>query len=267
VNSLLTGFGSYVDDLRPAQPFNPTRCSNLGSCAKQNALKLEGADEQSKTTDQDSAKQWMFEIAHFQHEKLGQYFKEKGWLVKTEQAVDLPEPWTGRFDYLLKINHRYIVIDLKTMHPNGLHYLKGPKDHHVLQVGSYHIGLHEAYQPLDAAIIYADRGGQNLPVSFMVKPDHEAVRADMTRIEAALQIPSKELPLMPRVQKVDSKFDVKLIPDWRCEYCEFEGVSCGPNMSKNKVGEWIPGTGEFIPRMNKDETLYAPDFVFDKEAV
>ena len=115
--------------------------------------------------------------------------------------------------------------------------------------------------PVDKGyLIYSDRTGSYEGIEFEILPDNESVLAEMKRYEKYYDLvffPDRTLnnviefnfpPILDRdikqIKTQKSKDVTKpshnefyLTPNWQCDYCYYQNLSCNPNMSKNKIAE------------------------------
>ncbi|GAH35352.1 unnamed protein product, partial [marine sediment metagenome] len=122
-------------------------------------------------------------------------------------------------------------------------------------------------------LIYSDRTGSYEGIEFVIEPDNESVLSAMEVYEGTfnkayegvkqtaktgdiikfnngigfddngnilytnVKLHKDSLPsILPReIKQIKNEF--YLIPNWQCGYCYYQGLSCKPNMSKNKIAE------------------------------
>jgi len=124
-----------------------------------------------------------------------------------------------------------------------------PKKNHITQLRAYIMALQNMnYDCNKGVLIYSDRTGSYEGIEFVIQPDNDSVLAEMKIYEDwYLSNVGEQLtgifeyklpPILERSIKHFPKInEFHLIPNWQCDYCYYEGLSCHPNMSKNKIAE------------------------------
>jgi len=192
-----------------------------------------------------NAERLMFHKAESDHREMATLlnYSNRYSIMKQEMSINdgLPEMWHGRLDclvYDLQLNEMF-PVDWKGT--RSLKYqVELPKANHVLQVKCYIWALYQMNYPVNKGkLIYTDRTGSYDGMEFEVDGDIRELSPLMQVYEVAYRIyeQDKTLPnMLPRIIK-QIKDEYYLIPDWQCGYCKYQGLSCKPNMSKNKIAE------------------------------
>lgn len=193
-----------------------------------------------------NAERLMFHKAESDHREMAMLLNKSNRysVMKYEMNITegLPDMWHGRLDclvYDLQLNEMF-PVDWKGT--RSLKYrVELPKANHVLQVKCYIWALYQMNYPVTKGkLIYTDRTGSYDGMEYWVS-DCNAVEIQnlMNVYQVALNsyMYDKELPdILPRTIN-KTKDEYYLVPDWQCGYCKYQGLSCEPNMSKNKIAE------------------------------
>lgn len=187
----------------------------------------------------------MFKFADYIHERVTSLLRKSDRFVVAANELSLngglPNFWHGRCDALLFDLHDRIFIPLEIKSTRAFRYTSDfPKPEHIMQINAYMFALITmGYDTQRGIILYVDRSGSNKPLEFKIPYDenilHEFKKYEelyKKHFETELTLP----PVMAReIKKVRNT--LYLVPSWQCDYCHYQGLSCNPNMSKNKLGE------------------------------
>lgn len=206
----------------------------------------------------------------------------------------LPEGWSGRADWITWSDEyrAFVLGDLKTIKAEGMGYIRrdGAKEAHVWQLSAYwyalrNMGLplvktlHVYYLPMSPLggtevllpeLIECDVLPEDLVIERMVNRARETklyLDAVADAREAGIQgnavfvneylAPPMERKQALRWDKAKGIFDVKLMPDWSTNYCNYSVDLCDCHtQGQTKIGhyEWdvIDKHVLYIPRKATD---------------
>jgi hypothetical protein len=160
-------------------------------------------------------------------------------------------------------SHKLYVVDRKGVAPGALRYADTfPKYSHVLQVLGYSMALYKLIGIRAIPYIYyVPAGGSGRPLAYIIEPDDELVRREITAMQMMWKHYQEtgELPdvkplaiklsrkIISRKGRTLYKYEAKLTRDWECNalycpYCEWdgkEGYNCTPLSPKNESGDVI----------------------------
>jgi hypothetical protein len=195
----------------------------------------------------------MWDLAEYIEEKLMQALDAAGDLYEYQAPIEMPdrENWGGRLDIVRMMGGdtddaplRAQIVEVKTVRSNSFNFNDRPKHGHVMQATIYdhYYDYPEGWGRANPILWYADRGGSNPPEEYVVEPDFAPVKLlmdELDEVRAALP----DLPgLLPKVLKLTNyRKTLKLVPDWRCSYCDYAGLSCHPDTSEETWGEATSG--------------------------
>jgi hypothetical protein len=199
----------------------------------------------------------MFGFADFLHYKVMLFLREsKNYVViKNEYKINdgLPEFWHGRCDDLLyDLSDKYFFpLEIKSTR-SFVKNMDLPKENHVMQTKIYIYALRNmGWDIPKGKLLYIDRSGSNKPIEFDIELDDSQPILDNFKIYedwyekqifetngeySHVMMTDTMPPILPRTIN-KSKNEFYLVPDWQCGYCKYQGLSCKPNMSKNKIAE------------------------------
>ena len=237
-------------------------CSSLGMCPRKVVMmfdknierreyseeKILGEQRQfrtSKRIEQDYANVYM---------KKGIMFAYNAWITEW-----LPKGCAGQFDFLLRRDGLWELIEFKAPHPNVINFSDSlPKPYHIMQAEAYVYALHEMGIECDRyCVMNVPSGGTAMPVEcWRDVKDIEALckrsKNEFFKLLKAKKIYRETGELPPIIErelalnkapkpKKETKIkivkEVKLVSGWQCneDYCPFSGVSCEPDTGTNKV--------------------------------
>jgi hypothetical protein len=212
--------------------------SEIGGCPRASMYRLSHEDEKPRSESSKANRAIMFWSGYRLHYLTYSALNAAGLLVSHEQAVPLPDGWTGRLDALIQTasDSLPILYDCKTVLPNALKYSYDmPKDKDCLQLGVYAYALNHTSDGVKEGIIeYVDRAGSNSPLECY-PIDLTNWRGEAQVAMAALEKARDELPYLPEIlppvyvgsywkRRGENYRDLKTIsyqPDWRCSYCDY----------------------------------------------
>lgn len=219
--------------------------TDLGKCPRKVIMDF-GDYEKKPLTDSELL---MFGFADYIHVKLTSLIKKsnKYAVIAEELSVNegLPEQWHGRLDTLLFDLEDKIFLPIEWKSTRSfVTNMDLPKNQHYYQVLAYLYALNRmGYEVETGIILYVDRTGSNKPIEcVVVRDDDEFTDMCVTYNNyLATYLDKKILPeMLPRELK-NYKSGLYLHPNWQCQYCHFQDISCKPNMSKNKIGNITNG--------------------------
>lgn len=227
--------------------------TDIGKCKRKICLDFKGAPKKDLTT----GEMFMFDDADESHKNLA---KRVGMIkgiavIENEMNITegLPSMWHGRLDSLcFDIPAKeFFVIDFKGTRA----FRKGvdlPKQDHIYQIKSYLFALRNMGIKAEKGLLfYKDRTGSCAPMIFEVDYDPEIINV-FKEYEDVYEIfnATNELPeILPREFKL-KRNEIKLVPNWQCSYCKYQGISCKPIMSENKVAD-VQGSELIINNKNQ----------------
>ncbi len=234
--------------------------TDVGKCPRQVALRMTRAERRAETAQQ----RMMWDLARYIEETLMFALDHAGQLLEYQAPVDISdrENWGGRLDIVRKVDGKVQIVEVKTERSNALKRRKDgtlvyplPKPSHVLQATVYDLYydyLQWSAEPTDPVVWYAARGGSNLPLECVVKPDHDAAVRLMNELDAVRAALPELPPMLPKVLKLTryGKF-LESQPDWQCTYCDYCGVSCHPD-TRSEVWAELDGGWRFTRKANLD---------------
>jgi len=255
---------------RPKEYFYVT---DLGTCPRKVIMNFGDYKKKPMT----NAEKIMFFKADSDHKSMARLLNKSNrfFIIREEFNISegLPKMWHGRLDNLLYDREEKSISPIDWKGTRSLKYqAELPKQSHILQIRAYLMALINMRFPVDKGIIiYMDRTGSYEGIEFVIEPDNDSVLAEMKIYEDYLinqyefekyTIDSKCLKiksldtfsennqtrifslrnssLLPQILCRDIKQiknEFYLIPNWQCSYCYYQGLSCEPNMSKNKIAE------------------------------
>lgn len=214
--------------------------TDVGKCQRQVALRMLGAERKPITPGQRA----MWDLAEYIEENLMRALDAKDLLLEYQAPVDISdrENWGGRLDLVWLNGTKVQIREVKTVRSNAFNYSDRPKKEHVYQATIYdhyydYEWAAEEFPCVDGhlppIIDYWDRGGSNPPEEHELAPDFEVVRPLMDELDAVRDA-LPELPkMMPREFKLAGySTQLKRVPSYQCSYCDFQGVSCHPDVSE-----------------------------------
>ena len=236
-------------------------------CPRQLWLRIRGAEKKKLT----AGKLLMFDHGKRIHERLVELMLlPEDWEIESvESPVDI-KGITGRYDTRLFNTAKgwELIVDFKTVRGNKFNYLDEAMPAHVLQVQAYIAG-----SDADGGLVfYVDREGQNQAKQFFVKREDERV---FQAIEIAKNIAEQKFPpplLEPvlKISKNKGPDSVKLCQDWKCDYCEYQDVSCPgalkPYQRKNGIIGHIVKE-KFQPKEGYEKLAEVVESLLDKDRV
>ena len=162
----------------------------------------------------------MWDLAEYIEKTLADALELQGLLVDYQFPIPIDdrENWGGRGDILAdsagSLTRR--IIEVKTIRSQAFRFTDRPKKEHVYQASIY-----EHYLEKPATLVYFDRGGANTPEQYDVESDWPTCSTLMDELEA-VRAGLPEIPgILPRVlKKTDRNTKIRLVPDWRCGYCD-----------------------------------------------
>jgi len=257
--------------------------TDLGMCPRKVIMNFGDYEKKPLT----NGEKLMFYKAENDHQALIRLLdnSENLFVLKGEFNISsgLPNMWRGRLDCLIYDNENKCIFPVDWKGTRSLRYgadLPKPKD--VLQIRTYIMALQNMGFPTDyGELVYTDRTGSYEGAEFVVKPDNQLILNEMKIYEEyykkAIQPKTDDTinteiieynlpPILDReIKQIKNEF--YLIPNWQCSYCYYQGISCKPNMSKNKIAETRDdklvirkGYEEYEDRLNKLLNLNEDDF-------
>jgi len=236
--------------------------TDLGTCPRKVIMNFGNFDKKPLT----NGEKLMFKKAETDHKELIKLLNdsENLFVIKGEFNISngLPELWRGRLDCLIYDNQDKCIFPVDWKGTRSLKYSTDlPKQSHVLQIRAYIMALQNMGFPTDyGEIVYTDRTGSYQGLEFVIKPDSGQVLGEMKIYEDYYKKSAQEIevrsfftgaienyqyeinsksilpPILER-EIIKSRDEFYLKSSWQCEYCYYEGLSCKPNMSKNKIAE------------------------------
>lgn len=229
--------------------------TDLGQCPKKVIMGFGNYEKKQQT----NAEKLMFAKAESDHRAMARLLNKSNrfFIIREEFSINdgLPEMWHGRLDNLIYDKEEKSISPIDWKGTRSLKYqAELPKPSHVLQIRTYLMALINMQFPVDKGyLIYSDRTGSYEGIEFAIQPYNESVLAEMKiyeeyyndtitvaeyeNIKSYTPEPNLEerLPsILPReIKKIKNEF--YLIPNWQCGYCYYQGLSCKPTMSKNKI--------------------------------
>ena len=224
--------------MRDEKDRDPLRlfCTDVGRCPRAVALRMTQAAKRPISENEARNQRFMWNLAEYIEEMLSFALADKEMLGGYQDSVPIDdhENWGGRLD-ILTTEPR--VIEVKTIRPNAFNFHDRPKKEHVYQAVIYQHYLGHELKPI---LVYFDRGGANTPEQYEVSYSWDRIATMMDELDAVRDnLP--ELPgiLPPMLKRTDRGKNVKLMPDWRCGYCDYREASCQPHASTSL---WVEGT-------------------------
>ena len=94
------------------------------------------------------------------------------------------------------------------------------------------------YDVSKGKVVYVDRSGSCEGIECLIEPNNEMENEFAMYEKYYLDYIDHDIlpPMMDREIK-QSKNIFNLVPNWQCGYCKYQGLSCNPNMSTNKIAE------------------------------
>lgn len=232
---------------RPKEYFYVT---DLGTCPRKVIMNFGDYEKKPLT----NAEKIMFFKANSDHKSMARLLNKSNrfFIIREEFNINdgLPKMWHGRLDNLLYDREEKSISPLDWKGTRSLRYqAELPKQSHILQIRAYLMALINMQFPVDRGyLIYTDRTGSYGGVEFIIEPDNESVLEEMkiyedwynnvTKVKHyTATITNRTLPpiLDREIKQIKNEF--YLIPNWQCGYCYYQGLSCKPNISKNKIAE------------------------------
>jgi len=227
--------------------------SRLGLCIRQTCLKMSQAPMRDIPMEEEEDTQRMFHIAKMIEASFTDSFMKDGILFGYQPRMSdaLPEGLGGIADFLIFKKGHFGIVEMKTVQPQAMQYRKNyPKEHHKLQARGYCVACNNlGINVEEYCVYYVSRGGRLRPMTFWFdynKAEEAAVVNVMNETLLAWRkcqdtgkYPEQhERDMEVKWNKEKKKYEIFLKPHWGCSYCDWAGVSCQPNMSRNKVGEY-----------------------------
>jgi len=231
--------------------------SDLGKCPRKMSHRLHKSPAVERSMAEQDGSLRQFYVANIIHNLCYNAFAWDDRLVEME--VDLT-PWmpdgiTGTADGIwINFDEEMEPFDAKSLHPNWRTYLKSyPKLENVAQLSIYWFAFKKRSTVVDKALkrcrmYYVGRGDKTRGLECPFDPDPDLLRNQIDELLVARDTDPSELPTMPKVIKKtggDKRLSkIELVPDWNCEWCDYQGLSCVPHDMKSrsllyKVGkEW-----------------------------
>lgn len=217
--------------------------TDVGKCPRAVAYALMSSPKRERSAQEQANLRFMFRLARHIEEDVGRALAHAGITYETQYPlpIDDRENWGGRPDFVIIENGEISKgIEVKSIRSTAFKFPL-PKTEHVYQKSIY-----EHYLVVPFSLVYYDRGGANTP---QVHTDHTD---DFIALMDELDVVRENLPDLPpqldRVLKMTDKkrgteqyTKVKLVPDWRCEYCDYNQSVCFPDMATETWAEWNVG--------------------------
>jgi hypothetical protein len=235
--NLAAVYDEYISLKADKRDRDPLRlfCTDVGRCPKAVALRMLQSEKKPIGLSEARNQRLMWELAEHIEENLAAALRHKKLLGGYQDRVEIldRENWGGRLD-ILTTEPR--VIEVKTIRPNAFRFNDRPKKEHVYQAVIYQHYLDHVLPPV---LAYFDRGGANTPEQYDVSCDWTEIAALMDELDS-IRAGLPELPdILSRVLKrTDRGKNVRLVPDWRCGYCDYAGTSCRPHEGTEM---WVEG--------------------------
>lgn len=201
------------------------------------------------------------------HEEVEKMLKGKMVMTEVDLTEYLPDPWTGRCDWLEwdASEGAFVVNDLKTIKPEGIAWLKGkPKEDHIWQVSAYAVGANQSGIPVAGwgVVHYLPLGVGADPISleFKLIPEYDVLERMRGVYDCCLDYKDDASLLHdhpapePRLSfnKAMNVVDVKMVPHWTSMYCPYPSTcGCG-NQKTFKVGHFTKSLN-YVPRIGYRE--------------
>lgn len=215
--------------------------SDVGKCPREIALRMMQADKATTTPGQ----VFMWDLADYIERDVAASLHSKGLLYAYQADLDINdrENWGGRLDIVMRVGDDVQIHEIKTIRPNAFRYQDRPKKEHVYQTTIYqHYYKPKGKKLLAPAIDYLDRGGSNWMEEYIIEPDFASIVPLMDELDAVRDALPDLPPMLPKVLKLTNYGKkVKLVPDYRCGYCDYAGVSCFPDTGEAVWGEFHKG--------------------------
>ncbi len=200
--------------------------SSLGTCKRQHYMRRMGLEKSNK-------KQFRIRFVGKDgtagHEWRETAAKSMGVVVGAEERlVDEKVRYKGRYDLLINLHNKLVLLDIKTQRPEAFFYRsrKAPgekvPEFQKLQLASYIYFARRKYPDLkEGRIYYVDRGG-GCREEFIFNFDDKMFKK-----------------VLDELNYLNTCWEKKLIPpalekkDWKCRFCDFKDAC--KEVDKNKL--------------------------------
>ncbi len=218
--------------------------TDLGSCPRKVIMNFGEYDKKPLT----NAERIMFHKANSDHTQMSRLLNcsDRYSVLKEEYSINagLPEMWHGRLDCLVYDRDTNEMFPIDWKGTRSLRYQADlPKQQHVLQLQAYIWALNQMNYPVNrGVIIYVDRSGSYEGLEFDVEGSIRELTLEMKTLENYYNksIIKGYAPILPDTlpREIKRRKDIfYLEPNWQCNYCKYESLSCKPTISKNKIAE------------------------------
>jgi hypothetical protein len=241
--SLAEVYDAYLLSKEDKRDRDPHRLfvSDVGRCPKAVALRMSQAKKKPISDSEARNQRLMWDLAEYIEGTLADALFHEGLIdvggYQMRVPIDDRDNWGGRLD-ILTLEPR--IIEVKTVRSNAFRFDDRPKKEHIYQAAIY-----SHYLETPATLVYFDRGGSNTPEEYEVEHEWEPIRKLMDELDAVREALPALPDMLPKVLKyTDRSTKLKLVPDWRCGYCDYSEASCHPDMSTETwaelKGAWTP---------------------------
>lgn len=191
--------------------------SGLGFCKRKQYFRRMGLEPTEPT---EWRIRFLAEEGKAGHEWRERAAKEVGALIEAEGNLESKKySYRGRFDLIVLINNKPVLVDIKTQRPEAFFYRKRlpknkrVKDFQKMQLASYVLFAQKKYPNLkEARIHYADRGGglrEEYSFLFGKKMFDKVI---------------KELKELNKYWEAKKFPPIKGVEPWQCKYCPYRSI-------------------------------------------
>lgn len=200
--------------------------SSLGTCKRQHFMRRMGL---KKTNAQKFSLRFVGKDGTAGHEWREIAAKSMGVVIGAEERlIDEETRYRGKYDLLVKLNNKLVLVDIKTQRSEAFFYRKkkplGEKVplYQKFQLASYVYFAKRIYPELEEArIYYVDRGSGERE-EFIFKFDDEMFDLVLGELNYLNECWKKKI-IPPALEK----------KDWKCQFCDYKQVC--REVDKNKL--------------------------------
>ena len=239
--------------------------SDLGKCPRKMSHRIHHSPAVDKSMGEQDSELRQFYVANIIHNLVYNAFAWDDRLVEFEIDLTpwLPDGMTGTADGVWEnFDGEYEAFDAKSLHPNWRSYLKSyPKADNVAQLSLYYYGLKKRSNVIDKQVArcrmyYVGRGDKTRGLECPFDPDPDLLRRQIDELVIARDSDPFDLPTIPKVIKKTGgdvrMTKIELVPDWNCEWCDFQGLSCVPHDMKKHALLYKVDKKWVVSRMGKE---------------
>lgn len=230
---LRSGEKIHLDEKHGEWDESVIHISELGDCPRKIMLRLSGAEKKYVPQGVRNNMELMWWLGYRLHYLTYEALEWAGMLIGYELPVTTKEGFSGRLDCKFKYEGETYKYDAKSVRSNAFRFDDFPKIEHVTQIGGY--CLDEFHKTDHTIIEYIDRGGSHTPVISEVDETHgKSLAMDATWIleDARSRLPELPNPLGAELKEHRRRdanrtlFQLSMARPWKCDYCDYDGVSC-----------------------------------------